>query len=124
MKDLTKKNTKLKPDETIALIVIPLVNAITHSSAGYFIGETASFDLGIFSPGYIRGVLVFLFIAYFLFFKKMSDAVSKSTFYFGIYIFITALWSPLLGTSLYVAFKVFSWSAMFAIGYYLSLIHI
>lgn len=118
---MLKQNTfseKLKPDEIFALIIIPFVNAITHSTAGYFIGETASFDIGLLSPGYIRGALVFAFIFYFLVFKKMSDTVSKSTFYFGVYILISSLWSPILSTSVYVAFKVFSWVAMYAIGFY------
>lgn len=111
------KNDKFKLDDYFALMIIPFINAITHSTAGFFIGETASFDVGLLSPGYIRGAVVLFFIIYVLIFKKIRTNVSKSTFYFGIYVVITTLWSPIFLNSLYVSIKVLSWSACFAIGY-------
>jgi hypothetical protein len=91
------------------ILIIPIINVVSSLATPFF--------PGILNPGIIRGILLSLFLGWYMLSKYKSSIITLPTILFSIYLFVLCWFSAEQSTSLYIYNKVVITSLMFVVGF-------
>lgn len=90
------------------ILIIPILNVVSSLATPFFPGAL--------NPGIIRGVILSLFLIWYMFIMYKHNFISAPTIIFVLYLFILCWFSSEPLTSLYIYNKVIITSLMFIVG--------
>lgn len=103
--------TKLKTYDSLFLFIltIPIINVVSSLATPFF--------PGILNPGVLRGIVLSIFLCWFMLTKYKSNIITLPTILFAIYLFVLCWFSAEQTTSLYIYNKVLITTLMFVVGF-------
>lgn len=90
-------------------LMIPIINVVSSLATPFF--------PGFLNPGVIRGILISLFLVWFMVVKYKSNVITIPSLIFAVYLFILCWFSSEQTTSLYIYNKVVITILMFVVGF-------
>jgi len=91
------------------ILMIPIINVVSSLATPFF--------PGFLNPGVIRGILISLFLVWFMVVKYKSNVITIPSLIFAVYLFILCWFSSEQTTSLYIYNKVVITILMFVVGF-------
>lgn len=92
------------------VLSIPIINIIATITTNYFASQV--------NPGVVRGVFVFVFLAYFILLKYPKNSISLFLLFSLLYYLTLIPFATVTRVSLYQYLKFFQGTIMFVVGYY------